>query len=81
MTIWRPTAPVQQPDLTPPVIQPSFQIIEGEQVDIISSLRSFIFKKKETPAQWRNAAAILDKEEEKADIAAERPVLPPPAWD
>lgn len=80
MTIWRPTAPVEQPGLTPPILQPDLTFIQGEQSDIISSLRTFIFKENTSPAQWRAAAITLDEEEKKADLAAERPVLPPPAW-
>ena len=54
--------------------------IEGAQTDIIRSLRTFIFEKNETPHQFLTTSIVLDKEEEKADIAAERPILPPPAW-
>lgn len=68
MTIWCLITLVQQPHLTSVIIQPKFELIEGEQIHIINSLRSFTFETKEILSKWRNAANILDKQEEKSDI-------------
>ena len=80
MTIWRPWAPIEQPDLAPATLQPDLTHIAGEQTDITNSLQIFIFEKNTSPAQWRAAAITLDEEERKADLAAKRPILPPPVW-
>lgn len=80
MTIWRPRTPIQQLGLTTTIFQLGNEHIEGTQIDIISSLRIFMFEKNETPHQFLTASIVLDEEEEKENIVAVRPVLPPPAW-
>lgn len=79
MTIWHPSAPVEQPGLALVNLQPNFTFIKGEQLDI-NSLLVFIFENNASPTQWRNATITLDEEEEKVNLTARRPVLPPPAW-
>lgn len=80
MAIWWPIALVQQLDLVAPIFQPGNTHIEGSQTNIVSNLRTFIFEKNETPRQFLTASIILDKEEEKEDLAVGRPILPPPSW-
>lgn len=68
MTIWRPTAPVQQSLLIPPVIQPNLVFIEAEQSDIISSIVGKLAPTKNSRREKLESFLKLAKNSEKTRL-------------